>query len=117
MNAVPVKPDKFSRVCDQVWRDREAILMRRGCLTGEAALMRAVYWRLCKTWGGVVSTCDDGSRAGQTLFAYQRLVIILLTQNVGSHYDGSVLLNDLVRQYRVEAVHSADSLRVPKARE
>ena len=111
-----VASDKFKRVCDQVWRDREAILTGRGCLTGEAALMRAVYWRLCKAWGGV-STCEDGSHAGQTLFTYQRLVSILLTQNAGPHYDGLPLLNKLVRQYREEAVNSAESLRAPKARQ
>ncbi|MBD0372868.1 MAG: hypothetical protein ICV60_18635 [Pyrinomonadaceae bacterium] len=115
MNAA-VASDKFRRVCDQVWRDREALLTRRGCLTGEAALMRAVYWRLCNAWGGV-SACGDGSHAGQTLFIYQRLVNILLTQNVGPHYDGSALLNELVRRYREEAVHYAESVRAPEARE
>jgi hypothetical protein len=115
MNTVAAS-DKFKRVCDQVWRDREAILTRRGCLTGEAALMRAVYWRLCKAWGGV-STCEDGFHARQTLFTYQRLVSIMLTQNVGPHYDGSQLLNELVRQYREEAVRCAETLRAPKARE
>lgn len=115
MNAA-VASDKFKRICDQVWRDREAILTRRGCLTGEASLMRAVYWRLCKAWGGL-SACDDGSNPGQTLFTYQRLVSILLTQNVGPHYDGSPLLNELVRQYRHESVHPAEAIRVQKARE
>jgi hypothetical protein len=115
MNA-SVASNKFKRVCDQVWRDREAILTRRGGLTGEAALMRAVYWRLCKAWGGV-TTYEDGSHSGQTLFNYQRLLSIMLTQNVGPHYDGSPMLNELVRQYREEAIHSAESLRVPKARE
>lgn len=115
MNAV-VASDKFKRVCDQVWRDREAILTRRGGLTGEAALVRAVYWRLCKTWGGL-GGCDEGSQSGQTLFSYQRLVSIMLTQNAGPHYDGSALLNELVRRYRDEAVHSADSLQAPKAKE
>ncbi len=115
MNIV-VAADNFKRICEQVWRDREAILTRRGGLTGEAALMRAVYWRLCKAWGGA-SACEDGSYAGQTLFTYQRLVSILLTQNAGPHYDGATLLNELVRQYREEAVHSAESLRAQKARE
>jgi hypothetical protein len=115
MNAVAAS-DKFKRVCDHVWRDREAILTGRGCLTGEAALMRAVYWRLCKAWGGV-SACEDGSHSGQTLFTYQRLVGILLTQNVGPHYDGSLLLNELVRRYREEAVKASDSPQAAKARE
>lgn len=115
MNDV-VASDKFKRICDQVWRDREALLTRRGGLAGEAALMRAVYWRLCKAWGGV-SACEDGSHSGQTLFTYQRLISILLTQNVGPHYDGLPLLNELVRRYREEVLHSAESLRAPKVRE
>ncbi len=116
MNTV-VASDKFKRVCGQVWRDREAILTRRGGLTGEAALMRAVYWRLCKTWGEVGACGDDAPQERQTVFTYQRLVSIMLTQNVGPHYDGLPLLNELVRQYREEAVHSAESLRVVKASE
>ncbi|MCA1557281.1 MAG: hypothetical protein LC731_01930 [Acidobacteria bacterium] len=112
----PLAPDKFKRVCDQVWRDRESILTRRGGLTGEAALMRAVYWRLCKTWGGV-STCEDGSHSGQTHFNYQRLVSIMLTQHAGPHYDGLLLLNELVRRYREESLQSTDSRRELKARE
>ena len=115
MNAVVVATDKFKRVCDQVWRDRESILKRRDGLTGEAALMRAVYWRLCKAWGGI-STCEEGSYSGQTLFSYQRLVSIMLTQHAGPHYDGSLLLNELVRQYREEAMKSVETLREPKAR-
>ena len=61
--------------------------------------------------------CENESHAGRTLFAYRRLVSMLLTQNAGPHYDGSALLNELVRRYREEAVHSAETLRAPKARE
>lgn len=41
--------EKCRQVCDEVWRDRANILTGRGDLSGEAVLMRAVYWRLCKT--------------------------------------------------------------------
>ena len=108
--------EKFKRVCDQVWRDRDVILIGRGSLSGEAALMRAVYWRLCKTWGGV-STCTEGSYTGQRLFTYQRLVSIMLTQHAGPHYDGVPWLNELVRHYREESGQAAESRREMKARE
>jgi hypothetical protein len=41
--------EKCRQVCDEVWRDRANILTGRGDLSGETVLMRAVYWRLCKT--------------------------------------------------------------------
>jgi hypothetical protein len=44
-----VKAETLRQICDGVWRDRAGILFWRGLLSGEDALMRAVYWRLCKT--------------------------------------------------------------------
>ena len=41
--------EKCKRVCDEVWLDRANILTGRGDISGESALVRAVYWRLCKT--------------------------------------------------------------------
>lgn len=41
--------EKYRQVCDEVWRDRANILTGRGDLSGEDVLVRAVYWRLCKT--------------------------------------------------------------------
>ncbi len=43
--------EKFGRICEDVWRDRAAILSRRGILSGEDALVRAVYWRIRKAGG------------------------------------------------------------------
>lgn len=43
-----INSEKFERICDGVWRDRASILSIGGALSGEAALVRAVYWRLCK---------------------------------------------------------------------
>lgn len=65
---------RFSQICDGVWRDRAQILTGRGILTGEAALVRAAYWRLCKAGGEPGQSSDD-----YTPF-----------------------LNELVRQYRDE---------------
>ncbi|MDX6692787.1 MAG: hypothetical protein QOF02_390 [Blastocatellia bacterium] len=44
-----VKMETLKEICDGVWRDRAGILFWRGALSGEDALRRAVYWRLCKT--------------------------------------------------------------------
>ncbi|HEY0406461.1 MAG TPA: hypothetical protein VGC89_12090 [Pyrinomonadaceae bacterium] len=44
-----VKAETLRQICDGVWRDRAGILFWRGILSGEDALRRAVYWRLCKT--------------------------------------------------------------------
>ena len=110
-----IATERFKRVCDQVWRDREAILTRRGGLSGEAALMRAVYWRLCKAWGGL-DTSGDASSTDQIFFTYQRRVSIMLTQQAGPRFDGSPLLNELIRQYREESGQAAESRQEMKVR-
>lgn len=69
-----IKAEKFGEICDGVWRDRAAILFHRGALSGEDALIRAVYWRLCKAGGDSDRKVND--------------------------YAG--LLNQLVQQYRDE---------------
>jgi hypothetical protein len=70
--------DKIRQICDGVWRDRTDILAGRGILSGEAALARAVYWRLCK--------------AGRKPYE--------------SIEDCAPYLTELVRQYRNEATYS-----------
>lgn len=46
-----VSSERLRRICADVWRDRAEIVLGRGVLSGEAALERAVYWRLCKEGG------------------------------------------------------------------
>lgn len=41
--------ERCRQVCREVWLDRANILVDCSGLSGEAALVRAVYWRLCKT--------------------------------------------------------------------
>jgi hypothetical protein len=50
---------RFRQICDDVWRDRAQILTDRGILSGEAALVRAAYWRLCKAGGEPGQGSDD----------------------------------------------------------
>ena len=41
--------ERCRQICAEVWRDRANILSGEGDLNAETALVRAVYWRLCKT--------------------------------------------------------------------
>lgn len=41
--------EKCKQICREVWLDRANILADCSGLSGETALVRAVYWRLCKT--------------------------------------------------------------------
>ncbi|HEY6187109.1 MAG TPA: hypothetical protein VIW80_05480 [Pyrinomonadaceae bacterium] len=70
-----INSERVRQVCDEVWLDRDAILADRGVLSGEDALMRAVYWRLCKTGDGPVQSSNEYAP----------------------------FLNELVRKYRDEA--------------
>jgi hypothetical protein len=45
----PIDSEKYRQICREVWRDRASILEGHGDVNGETALIRAVYWRLCKT--------------------------------------------------------------------
>jgi hypothetical protein len=97
--------EKFERICDGVWRDRADILSGRDNLRGEAALVRAVYWRLCKAGGAPGKGLDD-CETGQMLLIYQRLVGSVLTQYAHPKFDSAPLLKKLVRQYMHEAGQS-----------
>ena len=100
MSAITSK--RFGHICDGVWRDRVAILTGRGILSGEAALLRAVYWRLCNA-GAAPSKCIDDYNTEHTLLTYQLVVRSTLAQHAPTHFDGAPLLEELVRRYRDEA--------------
>jgi hypothetical protein len=70
-----IDSEKIRQICDDVWSDRATILATRGILSGEAALTRALYWRLCKS----------GRQPGESI------------EDCAPH------LRELVRQYRDEA--------------
>ena len=97
--------ENFKQICDGVWRDRAAILIGRGNLRGEAALVRAVYWRLRKAGGGPseeIAACDPG----HMLLIYQRLVGSTLTESAHPPFDSAPLLKELVRRYMYEVGQS-----------
>lgn len=76
MNSIDSR--KIKQICDGVWRDRAGILSLRGILSGEDALGRAVYWRICKA----------GRMPGESI------------------EDCAPFLRELVRQYRDEVAQS-----------
>jgi hypothetical protein len=56
-----ISAEKFCQICDDVWRDRAAILSRRGLMSAEDALVRAVYWRVRKAGGEPAHSLDSYS--------------------------------------------------------
>ncbi|HYG79016.1 MAG TPA: hypothetical protein VD861_01435 [Pyrinomonadaceae bacterium] len=59
-----ISEEKLGQICDDVWRDRAAILARCGLLNDEDALARALYWRIRKA----------GGDPGRDVSAYARLL-------------------------------------------
>jgi hypothetical protein len=56
-----ISATQFGEICDGVWRDRADVLSGRGSLDDEAALVRAVYWRLRKAGADPDQSIDDHS--------------------------------------------------------
>jgi len=91
-----INSEKFGRICDGVWLDRISIQSGRGSLSGETALIRALYWRLCNagaTPGQSLEDCDEE----QMLSVYQRLIRSMLKQYAHQSYDDAPYLKELVR--------------------
>ncbi|MGI9105603.1 MAG: hypothetical protein ACR2G4_05070 [Pyrinomonadaceae bacterium] len=100
-----INAEAFEQLCDGVWRDRAGVLTGRGSLSGEAVLIRAVYWRLCKA-GIEPDQHGDDYHTGQMLPTYRRLVGALLAQHAHPPFDESPFLAELLRRYRDEAGES-----------
>ena len=96
-----VSSEQFGEICNGVWRDRTAILIGRGFLSPEAALVRAVYWRLCKA--GVKPTARGEKHSlGQTIATYQLVVECVLELSARPPFDGAPFLKELVERYQNE---------------
>jgi hypothetical protein len=94
-----ITAEQFQGICDGVWRDRFSVMQRRGCLSEEAALMRAVYWRLSKI--GIASgSGNQGSQSGAS--SYRIGVGCLLELHARPRFDGVGILNDLLQRYKEE---------------
>jgi hypothetical protein len=99
-----ISSEQFEKICSEVWRDRADVLRGRDLLSGEAALVRAVYWRLCKAG---VKPSSSGEHYGslQTTLAYKLGVGRLLKLSARPQFDEAPFLNDLVDRYKTEVAH------------
>jgi hypothetical protein len=96
-----INSEQFGEICNGVWRDRAAVLSGRGLLSGEATLVRAVFWRLCKA--GVNSTVSAENYSSQpTILAYQVVVGRMLEVNARPAFDGAPILKELLDRYKNE---------------
>jgi hypothetical protein len=101
-----INSEQFGEICNAVWRDRAAVLRGRGNLSGEATLLRAVFWRLCKAGISAKShTGNDGSQPA--LLAYQLVVGRMLEVNGHPSFDSAPILNELVERYQNEVASAA----------
>ena len=96
-----VSSQQFELICESVWRDRASVVTSRGFLSAEAALVRAVYWRLCKAGVKPAATIEKHG-AGQTIATYRLVVECVLELNASPPFDGAPFLNKLVARYHCE---------------
>ena len=84
-----------------MWRDRAAVLSGRGSLSGEATLVRAVFWRLCKAGITSKGSAQNDSSIPTTL-AYQLVVSRMMEANGRPAFDSAAILKKLVERYQGE---------------
>ena len=97
-----INSEQFGEICNAVWRDRAAILRGRGILSGEATLVRAVFWRLCKA-GVKTKGCAENDSSNSAILGYQLVVGRMLEANGRPAFDSGPILNELVDRYTDEA--------------
>jgi hypothetical protein len=100
--AKTISSKQFRKICDGVWTDRAAVLRDRGVLAGDAALVRAVFWRLCKA-GVQPDRAAENYDTKPTILAYQLVVSRMLEVNAWPAFEAAPILRELVAQYQGEA--------------
>ena len=96
-----INSERFREICNAVWLDRAAILRGSGSLSGEATLVRAVFWRLCKE-GLKTRGCAETDASTPTILAYQAVVRRMLEASGRPVFDSEAILNHLVDRYQTE---------------
>ena len=96
-----ISSEQFGELCNAVWRDRAAILRGQGSLSGEATLVRAVFWRLCKA-GIKTKGCAGSDSSKPPLDAYQLVVSRMLELSGRPAFDSAAMMTDLVTRYQNE---------------
>lgn len=96
-----INSEQFGEICNAVWRERAAVLRGRGSLSGEATLVRAVFWRLCKA-GLKTKGCAENDGSKPAILAYQLVVDRMLAANGRPAFNSAPILKELVERYQVE---------------
>lgn len=96
---------RFGEICDGVWFERAEVLRKRGRLSGEATLMRAVFWRLCKAGVKTNARIEDDLSEPEFL-AYQLIVVRMLQTNARPAFNGAPILEELIERYRDEVINN-----------
>jgi hypothetical protein len=102
-----INSEQFGELCNAVWRDRAAILRGKGSLSGEATLVRAVFWRLCKA-GIETKGCADTDSSKPPFDAYQLVVGRMIELSGRPAFDGAPIMTDLVTRYQNEVGQAHD---------
>jgi hypothetical protein len=100
-----INSEQFGELCNAVWRDRATVLRGRGSLSGEATLVRAVFWRLCKA-GLQSKGCTDNDSSKPEILAYQLVVGRMLQANSRPAFDSAPILKELLDRYQGEVRNS-----------
>lgn len=93
--------EQFQEICNGVWRDRVMVLKGRGFLSGDAALIRAVYWRLSKAGIKAILSAENYGSAN-TVSSYEVAVSCLIEVHGRPHFSGAQYLKELVQRYKNE---------------
>jgi hypothetical protein len=96
-----INSERFGEICDAVWRDRAAVLRGSGSLSGEATLMRAVFWRLCNV-GIKTKGCAENDDSKPAILAYQLVVGRMLQANGRPAFDSAPIVKELLDRYQDE---------------
>jgi hypothetical protein len=105
MGMTTINSEQFGEICNAVWRDRAAVLRGRGSLSGEATLVRAVFWRLCKA-GIKTNGSAENDSSTDAILAYQLVLGRMLKLNGRPAFDSAPILKDLLERYTDEVGRS-----------
>ena len=97
-----IDSERFAEICSKVWLDRSAVLLGRGLLSGEVALVRAVYWRLRNSTALPASSIENYG-SPQTVSAYQLGVGRLLEIDGNPNFNCSQFIEELLHRYEYES--------------
>jgi len=100
-----INQERFAEICSKVWLDRSAVLTGRGLLSGEGALVRAVYWRL-RNLAALPANSTENYGSAQTVSDYRMGVRRLLEINGHPNFDCSLFIDELLHRYE----HESDQL-------